>query len=61
MSKYEPLQRFLRHRRHDDDLILTFFEIERIIGMPLPKAVCKAEWWSNARPRTITRSSAKPG
>ncbi|MEC3911030.1 hypothetical protein U5A82_11280 [Sphingobium sp. CR2-8] len=51
MSKYEPLRRFLRHRRRDDDLTLTFFEIERIIGAPLPKAVGKAEWWSNAAPK----------
>ncbi|WP_224761554.1 DUF7662 domain-containing protein [Brevundimonas aurantiaca] len=45
------MRRFLRHRRHNDDLTLTFFEIERIIGAPLPKAVGKAEWWSNAPPK----------
>ena len=47
MAKYAPLYRFLRRRQHDEDLTLTFAEIERIIGGSLPKAAGKAEWWSN--------------
>lgn len=47
MPKYAPLSRFLRRRRHDDEIRLSFAEIERIIGAILPKAAADLEWWSN--------------
>ncbi|ESQ90964.1 DUF7662 domain-containing protein [Asticcacaulis benevestitus] len=48
MSKYDPLRRFLR-RRGTKDVLLTFNEIERIIGGFLPKAAEAPGWWSNTQ------------
>lgn len=47
MAKYDPLQRFLRRQRASDEFVLTFADIERIIGAMLPKAVNDPAWWSN--------------
>ena len=47
MSKYEPLGDFLRAQR-EQEVPLSFSEIERIIGAPLPpKAKDIRAWWSN--------------
>jgi hypothetical protein len=47
MSKYAPLGEFLRGR-HEREVPLSFAEIERIIGVPLPpKAKDIRAWWSN--------------
>jgi hypothetical protein len=48
MAKYDPLGRFLRRARSSDDVILTFVDIERIIGTLLPKASRDPSWWSNS-------------
>lgn len=44
--KYDPLRRFLRRRR-EDSVILTFAEIEQIIGALLPHAARAPDWWGN--------------
>lgn len=47
MARYEPLERFLRNRS-DAEIPLTFSEIERIIGRPLPSSAHEHRaWWSN--------------
>lgn len=47
MSKYEPLEQFLK-RQHATEVPMTFAEIEKIIGRPLPeKASAIRAWWSN--------------
>lgn len=46
MSKYEPLQRWLRSQSHGR-IPLTFAEIETIIGAPLPPSRLNRAWWSN--------------
>jgi len=47
MGTYEPLGAFLRKQR-SDEVLLTFAEIERIIGAKLPpKAQHHRAWWSN--------------
>ena len=47
MSKYEPLEHFLRNQR--TELVpMTFAEIEHVIGAPLPaSARVHRPWWSN--------------
>jgi hypothetical protein len=47
MSKYTPLEIFLRDQRRD--LVpMTFAEIEHVIGAPLPPSARKHRpWWSN--------------
>ncbi len=47
MSKYEPLSQFLRENGARE-LPMTFDDIERVIGCPLPqKASGIRAWWSN--------------
>jgi len=47
MSKYESLGQFLKGSRAER-VPLTFAEIERIIGAPLPPSAHKHRpWWSN--------------
>lgn len=47
MSKYVPLQKYLS-RQPGEQTPLSFGEIERILGFPLPPSARKhAAWWSN--------------
>lgn len=46
MSKYEPLQRWLRGQK-GSRIAITFAEIETIIGCPLPPSKANRAWWSN--------------
>jgi hypothetical protein len=47
MSKYDPLGHFLTANRFDE-IPVTFEEIERILGFPLPeKSKRMRAWWSN--------------
>jgi hypothetical protein len=57
MAKYDPLRRFLR-RRGAVDVLLTFDEIERIIGAMLPHAAGKPDWWGNAPSQERGRSQS---
>jgi hypothetical protein len=46
MSKYAPLGEFLRKQRAT--LVpMTFSQIEKIVGTPLPKSKQYPAWWSN--------------
>jgi hypothetical protein len=46
MGKYSPLADFLRAQQRDE-VPVTFAEIERIIGSPLPPSHRYRAWWSN--------------
>ncbi|CAN5167660.1 hypothetical protein BH10PSE1_BH10PSE1_18120 [soil metagenome] len=46
MSKYDPLRRYLS-RQKETSVILTFGEMESLIGRLLPKAATRANWWSD--------------
>lgn len=47
MSKYEPLTQFLSAQRAQE-VPMSFSEIERVLGFPLPeKASGIRAWWSN--------------
>jgi hypothetical protein len=47
MGKYEPLSTYLA-RQSSAELLLTFVDIERVIGAPLPPVARKHRaWWSN--------------
>jgi hypothetical protein len=46
MSKYEPLTAFLL-AKGASELRMTFLEIERVIGAPLPASKKYPAWWSN--------------
>jgi hypothetical protein len=49
MSKYDRLGGYLRRRR-GTEVLLTFDEIERIIGALLPRAAAAPAWWTNTPP-----------
>ena len=47
MSKYDPLRRYLEGAT-SAELPLSFSEVERVLGFPLPpSAKAHATWWSN--------------
>ena len=46
MGKYSPLAEFLLAQK-GEEVPLTFAEIERIIGAPLPPSHRYRAWWSN--------------
>lgn len=46
MGKYEPLTRFLE-ARFTAEVPMSFKEIERVLGTPLPPSKQYPAWWSN--------------
>lgn len=61
MSKYEPLADFLK-QANGRNLKLTFAEIEKILGFPLPASKQYPAWWSNsATNNTMTKAWLSAG
>lgn len=56
MSDYDPLRDYLA-RQTRDELVLSFEDIEDMLGFALPRASQRASWWEkernpeNARPQ----------
>ncbi len=49
-AKYDPLRRHLEAMSEHGEVRLSFAEIERILGFPLPRSAYAAQpWWSNTR------------
>ena len=48
-DKYEQLYEYLL-RETRDDFLLTFEEIEEILGFALPRSAQRAEWWDEDTP-----------
>ena len=49
MNKYDPLRDHLM-KQSRDEIILSFDEIEEILGFALPRAAQRAEWWFDDTP-----------
>lgn len=47
MSKYDPLATYLQ-RQPGERIPLTFSEIEKVLGRPLPASKRYPAWWSNS-------------
>jgi hypothetical protein len=45
LRKYDPLGGYLR-RQKGDEVTLSFFDIERLVGL-LPKSAQRPQWWTN--------------
>jgi hypothetical protein len=45
-SEYQPLHKYLAGR-YADALVLTFAQMEDLLGFPLPAAAREAAWWAN--------------
>jgi hypothetical protein len=48
-NKFDPLRDYLKNEKRDD-FVLTFEEIEEIIGFGLPRSAHRAEWWDDDTP-----------
>ena len=48
-NKYEPLYEYLLKEKRDD-FVLTYEEIEAILGFDLPRSAKRAEWWDDDTP-----------
>ncbi len=57
MSKYQPLEGFLR-TQPGDEVPVTFGEIERVLGFRLPPAAhAHRAWWSNNASNNVMTKS----
>lgn len=48
MNDYHALRDYLM-RQKQDELVLSFGQIEEIIGAALPRAAHRASWWDSLR------------
>lgn len=48
MSDYDPLRDYLK-KQIRDEFVLSFEEIEELIGFALPRASQRASWWETER------------
>ncbi len=48
MSAYDPLRDYLKKQTRSE-FVLSFAEIEDILGFALPRASQRASWWETAR------------
>jgi hypothetical protein len=46
MGVYDPLRRFMC-LQHSQELVMTFKEIEKILGRPLPTTARRPQWWAS--------------
>jgi hypothetical protein len=47
--KFDPLRDYLK-KQNQQELVLSFQEIEDILGFALPRAAHRAEWWFDDTP-----------
>ena len=48
MGKYDPLEAHLRRQRQDQ-LEMSFRDVEHVLGAPLPRGAQRPQWWANER------------
>lgn len=48
VAKYDPLRKHLR-RRNAPEIVMSFDEVELVIGDMLPKSASLPAWWGNER------------
>ena len=48
-NTYDPLRDFLKKEKRAD-FVLSFEEIEDILGFALPRSAQRAEWWDDDTP-----------
>ncbi|MBR0718115.1 hypothetical protein [Bradyrhizobium liaoningense] len=48
MNDYDPLRDYLK-RQKQAEFVLSFEQIEEIIGAALPRAAQRASWWDSLR------------
>jgi hypothetical protein len=59
-DKYEALYQYLENR-YANSLVLTFAQMEDLLGFPLPdSARVDQEWWSNEDPHDAQQPQSRP-
>jgi len=48
-NKFDPLRDYLKKQKQDD-FVLSFEQIEDILGFALPRSAQRAEWWDDDTP-----------
>ncbi len=48
VTDYDPLRDYLKKQTRDE-FVLSFDEIEELLGFALPRASHRASWWETAR------------
>jgi hypothetical protein len=61
-NKYDPLRDYLK-KQNRDDFVLSFEEIEDILGFALPRSAQRAEWWDDDTPQNprLQRQAIRDG
>jgi hypothetical protein len=61
-NKYDPLREYLLKEKRTD-FVLTFEEIESILGFNLPRSAQRAEWWDDDTPHNpkLQRQAIRAG
>jgi hypothetical protein len=54
MAKYDKLRDYLRGQRFSE-VILTFAEIESVLGFELPASAERPQWWANEQNPNTTK------
>ena len=57
-NNYDALRDFLLAEKKRDDFVLTFEEIEDIVGFALPRAAQRASWWETGREPPMPQRTA---
>ena len=52
MAKYDPLGAFLQLQREDES-VMTFDEIELVLGSTWPTSAKLPQWWTGTGSRTV--------
>ncbi len=59
-KKYQPLDEwFSKQSTTAEPIVMTFEQVEAILGAPLPKSATKlVTWWTNVRPKIQSHRTA---
>jgi len=58
-AEFQPLHKYLKNR-FADTVVLTFVQIEDLLGRPLPTpALADRDWWANADTSGVTSTQAR--
>lgn len=49
MNDYDALRDYLMKQKQQQELVLSFEQIEEIVGGALPRAAQRASWWDSLR------------
>ena len=58
-TKYRPLDKWFSKQTTKKPIVLTFDQVEEILGAPLPNSATKLNtWWTNVQPKIQSHRTA---